>query len=133
MKELTIKTNRREEFINITNRLQAIITTSDWARGALVVFSPHTTAALTINEAADPTVTADMTAFLRHMIPQSPNFKHAEGNSDAHLKTSILSPSLMLIVEHGMIQLGTWQGVYLFEGDGPRERNVWVQFVSACT
>ena len=131
MNTLSIKTRSREGFMDITRAVREAIRAADWQSGALLLFCPHTTAALTINEAADPSVTVDMTAHLRSLIPQSPAFTHAEGNSDAHLKTTLIGPSLMLIVEDGDIRLGAWQGVYLFEGDGPRTRSVWLQFMAA--
>ena len=131
MQKISINTRSREGFMDITRAVRETVRAKGWRSGALLLFCPHTTAALTINEAADPSVTADMTAHLRSLIPQSPAFTHAEGNSDAHLKTTLIGPSLMLIVEDGDLRLGTWQGIYLFEGDGPRTRSVWLQFMAA--
>ena len=131
MKTLSIPTRNREGFVDITRAVREAVHDKGWRSGALLLFCPHTTAALTINEAADPSVTADMTAHLRTLVPRSQAFTHAEGNSDAHLKTTLIGPSLMLIVEDGEPRLGTWQGIYLFEGDGPRSRSVWLQFLPA--
>lgn len=97
--------------------------------GAVALFCPHTTCALTVNEGADPDVARDMTAFFNRLIPQAGDYRHAEGNSDAHIKTSLLGPSLLLLVENGDIQLGTWQAIYLCEGDGPRRRSLWMQWL----
>ena len=97
--------------------------------GALLLFSPHTTCGLTINEGADPDVRRDMVRFFSAMVPQDADFDHAEGNSDAHIKTTLHGPSLMLIVEDGQLQLGRWQSIYLCEGDGPRQRTLWAQWL----
>ncbi|MDL2306576.1 secondary thiamine-phosphate synthase enzyme YjbQ [Desulfovibrio sp. OttesenSCG-928-C06] len=129
MESLKIKSSTREQFIDITNKARQLVSQNNWRNGALMLFCPHTTAALTINEAADPSVASDMTAFLRKLIPQDAAFRHLEGNSDAHIKSSLIGPDLMLIVEDGEICLGTWQGIYLYEGDGPRTRNIWARFL----
>ena len=131
MKTLSIPPRHREGFVDFTRAVREALHDQGWQSVALLLFCPHTTAALTINEAADPSVTADMTAHLRTLVPRSQAFTHAEGNSDAHLKTTLIGPSLMLIVEDGEPRLGTWQGIYLFEGDGPRSRSVWLQFLPA--
>lgn len=129
MQKITIKTSCREQFVNISHKVNELVRANGWKSGALLLFCPHTTAALTINEAADPDVASDMTAFLRKLIPQDAAFRHCEGNSDAHIKSSLVGPDLMLIVEGGELCLGTWQGVYFYEGDGPRERTVWARFL----
>ena len=90
---------------------------------------PHTTSALTINEAADTDACLDMRTFMSKLVPPLPEFRHAEGNSDAHIKTSLFRPHCLLIVENGQLKLGTWQCVYFCEWDGPRSRTVWVQFL----
>jgi len=94
----------------------------------VLVFSPHTTAGITVNENADPDVKTDITTFLNKIVPQSPSFQHAEGNSDSHIKGSLVNFSQTFIVENGQIQLGTWQSVFFMEFDGPRSREVWLQF-----
>lgn len=114
---------------DITSKLRRLVRDNGWGEGALLVFSPHTTAGLTINEAADPDVAADITDYMNRLVPQSGSFAHAEGNSDAHIKTSLFGPHVLLPVSNGDLRLGTWQGVYFCEGDGPRKRTVWVQFL----
>ena len=97
--------------------------------GALALFCPHTTCGLTINEGADPDVCRDMEGFFNRLVPQSRDFAHAEGNSDAHIKCTLRGPSLLVLVEDGQLQLGTWQAICLCEGDGPRRRSVWAQWL----
>jgi len=129
MKSFALQTRAREELVPITGLLSALIREQGWQSGAVLVFCPHSTGALTVNEQADSDVAKDMRAFMGQLVPQSPAFCHAEGNSDAHIKSSLFGPSLMLIVEQGELRLGTWQGVYFCEWDGPRKRSVWVQFL----
>lgn len=129
MDSLSIQTEKREELRAITSQLAALVREKRWQNGALLVYCPHTTAALTVNENADPDVARDMSAFMGRLVPQSPEFRHAEGNSDAHIKTSLFGPHCMLIVENGQLRLGKWQGVYFCEWDGPRRRTLWVQFL----
>ena len=102
---------------------------ANWQDGVLVVFCPHTTCGITINEGFDPDVARDMTHFFHEHIPQHGNFRHAEGNSDAHIKAGLFGASAHIIVEQGKLQLGTWQAVWLFEGDGPRKRQVWLKWL----
>lgn len=129
METCSVSTGRREEMIDVTERLREVVRRKGWWRGALAVFCPHTTCGLTINEGADPDVRRDMTAFLTELVPLGRAWRHAEGNSDAHVKASLMGPSLLLIVEEGDIRLGTWQSVYLCEGDGPRTRSLWLQWL----
>lgn len=129
MRTLTIPTRERECLVDITLPVSSLLSGQAWRNGALILFCPHTTCALTINEGADPDVARDIVAFLHKRIPAGADFRHAEGNSDAHIKASLLGPSLHLIVEEGALRLGTWQAIYLFEGDGPRERQVWAQWL----
>lgn len=131
MLSLDIKTESRSEMRPITSRLAALVTGQNWRSGALLVYCPHTTAGLTVNENADPDVAKDMRAFMDKLVPHSDAFRHAEGNSDAHIKASLFGPSLMLVVEDGRIQLGAWQGVYFCEWDGPRQRKLWLQFLES--
>ncbi len=130
MEKISVKTRVRSELVDITYDVQAMLKQKNINSGALLLYCPHTTCALTVNEGADPDVATDMTNFFNKLVPQSASFRHAEGNSDAHIKTSMLGPSLMLIIEGGRIQLGTWQHIYLCEGDGPRTRQVWAQFLA---
>ncbi len=125
---LDLKTDRRDEMLDITSRVQAAVTEAGIAEGIVVLQSLHTTAGLTINENADPDVRHDLIAKLETLIPQrEPYYRHAEGNSDSHAKTSLFGPSLTVIVSEGRLVLGTWQGIYFCEWDGPRRRKVAVQ------
>ena len=129
METLELRTPRREALVRITPALHELVAAKGWRDGALLVFCPHTTAGLTVNEDADPDVATDMVAIMGRLVPRDPNYRHAEGNSDAHVKTTLVGPSLTLIVADGRLQLGTWQGVYLCEWDGPRPRKIWVQWL----
>ncbi len=131
MEKISIKTRLRSEFVDITHEVQNLVNNHPIDSGALLLYCPHTTCALTVNEGADPDVAKDMTRFFNTLVPQNGPFNHAEGNSDAHIKTSMLGPSLMLIIEEGRVQLGTWQHIYLCEGDGPRTRQIWAQFLKS--
>ncbi|MDR2751801.1 MAG: secondary thiamine-phosphate synthase enzyme YjbQ [Clostridiales bacterium] len=117
----------REGFINITSQVREAIAGID--SGICVVFCPHTTAAITINENADPDVTRDLTLGLNKAFPDRPEFKHSEGNSHAHLKSSCVGVSETLIIEQGHLVLGTWQSVYFCEFDGPRKRSFYVKAI----
>jgi secondary thiamine-phosphate synthase enzyme len=129
METLSIKTTSQTTLINITNQIQDLVNKNDWSDGLLTVFIPHTTAAITINENADPDVTRDMLHEINKVIPMDDNYHHFEGNSAAHIKSSLFGPSLSVIVENKNILLGTWQGIYFCEFDGPRNRKVWVKFI----
>lgn len=129
MDSFRVSTARRTELVEITGRVQGAVSGAGLEDGICVVFCPHTTAGLTINENADPSVRKDMIAALNALIPESGDYSHAEGNSDSHIKSSLFGPSLTVIVEKGRLCLGTWQGIYLCESDGPREREVWVKSV----
>lgn len=129
MERMSVKTNKRVEMIDITAELQSIVGRRGLASGVCVVFCPHTTAGLTINENADPDVRSDMVSIVNKIVPAENGYKHAEGNSDSHMKASLFGPSLSVIVENGSLQLGRWQAVYLCEADGPRSREVWVKTV----
>ncbi|MEL7642417.1 MAG: secondary thiamine-phosphate synthase enzyme YjbQ [Solidesulfovibrio sp.] len=129
METFEVRTARREELVRVTGDLQELVTEKGWRDGALVVFCPHTTASLTVNEDADPDVAADLVLALSRLLPREAGYKHVEGNSDAHVKTTLVGPSLTLLVSAGRIQLGTWQGVFLCEWDGPRNRKIWAQWL----
>ena len=132
MNEIKIRTTKRCELVEITERLQRIVDDNGLREGAMVAQSLHTTAALTVNENADPDVQHDLLEKLQRLVPRQESFYlHAEGNSDSHLKTSFFGPSLTTLVSGGRLVLGTWQGVYLCEFDGPRERRVAVQLLAA--
>ncbi|MBW9220002.1 secondary thiamine-phosphate synthase enzyme YjbQ [Methanothermococcus sp. SCGC AD-155-N22] len=129
LKEYVIKTSKREEFIDITGYVLQSVRESKVKGGIVVVYTPHTTAALTINENADPSVKEDILGFLRRMVPRDGPYTHVEGNSDAHIKSSLLGVSLHLIVSNGKLLLGTWQGIFFCEFDGPRTRRFYVKVV----
>jgi secondary thiamine-phosphate synthase enzyme len=126
--QLTVPTNRRTQFVSITRQIADIVGRSGWRDGVLTVFIPHTTAGVTINENADPDVCRDMEWFSDELVPQSRHFRHGEGNSDAHIKASFYGSSVQVIVRGGKPWLGTWQGIYVCEFDGPRERTVYLAF-----
>jgi len=130
MESFEVKTRQRTEFVEITDRVRQILQGNGIRDGICVVYCPHTTAAVTINENADPDVVHDMLSWLNRSIPQQqPDFRHGEGNSDAHIKSSLVGASVTLLVENGDFVLGRWQGVYFCEFDGPRTRRVHVQCV----
>jgi len=132
MREIRVRTTKRCELVDVTGQLQALLDAHGLREGAVVAQSLHTTTALTVNENADPDVQHDLLAKLERLVPRrEPFYLHSEGNSDSHLKTSFFGPSLTVLVSGGRLVLGTWQGVYLCEFDGPRERRVAVQFLAA--
>jgi len=120
----TVRTTKREEFVDITREVADFVTLIGVEDGAVLVFCPHTTAGITINEDADPDVCRDLVDGLARMAPCDAGWRHAEGNSDAHLKASLMGPSVLVPVETARMVLGTWQGIYLAEFDGPRTRTV---------
>ena len=125
---IEIKTSKRIEFIDITDRLNALIRSSGIKDGICFIHVPHTTAAVTINENADPDVTNDVISKINNLIPVSDSYAHIEGNSDAHIKSSLFGQTLNLMIEGSKLLLGIWQGVYFCEFDGPRTRKVHVKF-----
>ncbi len=129
MQEFRVKTGSRSEFVDITDRVQAALAEEGIVDGVCLVFCPHTTAAITINEDADPSVSSDIQNYLDQFVPRRGSYRHAEGNSDAHIKSSFFGCSELVIVEGGRPVLGTWQGIYFCEFDGPRTRRVLVKVV----
>ncbi len=129
MVTIPITTKKRSEFIDITSQIEEVVGASKIERGVCIVFCPHTTAGLVINENADPSVRRDIINHLEELIPYQKGYTHAEGNADSHIKSSLLGSSLSLIIEGGKIVLGTWQGIYFCEFDGPRRRNVYVKLI----
>lgn len=127
MNEITVQTKSRTDFIDITHVVQQFATGKSMKNGIVTVFVPHTTAGVTINENADPDVTADMEAVLDRMIPWSGGYRHREGNTAAHVKASLMGSSVQVIVQDSKIRLGTWQSIYFCEFDGPRTRKVWLK------
>ena len=126
---LEVRTGARTEFVDLTARLQQVVADSGVSEGLCHVFVPHTTAAVTINEGADPDVVRDMDLELGKIVPREDGYRHAEGNSDAHIKTTLVGSSAHVLVAGGRLQLGTWQKLWFCEFDGPRRRRVWVQKV----
>ena len=129
MDMLNVRTNRREELVDITSMAQKYLDDHGCGHGVLTLYSPHTTAAVTINEGADPDVARDIVANLATLVPFRGDYRHAEGNSDAHIKTSLMGPSQQIIVEDGRLCLGTWQRIFFAEFDGPRSRKLWVKWM----
>jgi secondary thiamine-phosphate synthase enzyme len=127
--QLEIRTSGRQSFEDITQRVQNIVSQSGIQSGVCYLFCPHTTAGLTLNETWDPAVQHDMGLALDEMVPQRGDFRHGEGNSPAHVKASLVGASQIVLVEGGQLVLGTWQGVYLAEFDGPRTRQVMVKVI----
>ena len=130
IKEIPVRTTRRVEMVDITSAVQNIITELDVKSGICHLYTPHTTAAITINEAADPSVASDITDALSKLVPEgSRAYRHAEGNSDAHIKSSLIGISRSVFIEFGSLVLGTWQGIFFCEFDGPRSRKVIVKII----
>ncbi len=129
LEKFEVRTSTRCEFIDITTRIKSIVSNSGIEDGICTIFIPHTTAAVTINENADPDVQYDMKNFMNNLIPKSNSFKHMEGNSDSHLKTSMFGPQLTVIVANGNLVLGRWQGIYFCEFDGARTRSCFVKLI----
>jgi secondary thiamine-phosphate synthase enzyme len=130
MIELSVKTRRRVEFVDITAQLTRTIQEQGFQDGLCLVYVPHTTAGVTINENADPSVVEDIITALETIVPRTWHYRHSEGNADAHIKSSVVGSSLYLIVESQQLQLGTWQGVYFCEFDGPRQRRCFVKLLA---
>lgn len=126
LKNLQVSTERRNQMIDITARIRKLVDESGINDGRVDLFVPHTTAAVTINENADPSVQSDILQYLERLIPQRAGFRHLEGNSDAHIKASLVGPNLTVHVSKGGLLLGTWQGIYFCEFDGPRSRTLFV-------
>jgi len=129
MEKISVKTIKRLEFVDITRSVQDIVDKKKISSGIVYLFVPHTTAGITINENAVPSVKKDLIDSLTRLLPQTAKYSHAEGNSDAHVKSTLMGQSLNLFVENGKLALGTWQGIYFCEGDGPRAREVWVKII----
>lgn len=130
METLQVRTGSRIEFAEITRQVRDAVGRTVVRNGVVVVYVPHTTAGITINEAADPSVVQDINAKLTQLIPHQGPYKHVEGNSDAHIKASLMGSSVNVIISDGSLVLGTWQGIFFCEFDGPRSRKVHVQVIS---
>ncbi|MCK9197162.1 MAG: secondary thiamine-phosphate synthase enzyme YjbQ [Syntrophales bacterium] len=131
MNSLSVKTSTRFEMIDITRQIRDIIREDDTGSGLCYVFVPHTTAAVTINENADPDVPRDIISILDRLIPLHGPYRHGEGNSAAHVKASLMGASETVLIENGQLVLGTWQSIFFCEFDGPRMRKVFVKIISS--
>jgi secondary thiamine-phosphate synthase enzyme len=131
METLSVRTGKRTEFIDITSKVSSALKKLDIENGLCCVYCPHTTAAVTINENADPSVARDVLYEIDKIVPFDDNYRHTEGNSAAHIKSSMVGASVLVPVEGGALVLGTWQGIYFCEFDGPRSRTVYVQPVGS--
>ncbi len=127
MDEISVNTNTHSEMIDITAKVSAVLKKTGVKSGICTVFTPHTTAGITINENADPDVPMDVIKEMGKVIPLNDGYAHNEGNSAAHIKSSLFSCSETVIIENGALMLGTWQSIFFCEFDGPRNRKVWVQ------
>ena len=130
MELINIKTFQRIEFIDITDQIESLVRKSEIIEGICILFVPHTTAGLTINENSDPAVKNDMRLKINKMIPYKEEYSHNEGNSDAHIKSSLFGSTLNLIINSGKLALGMWQGIYFCEFDGPKNRNLYIKFIA---
>jgi secondary thiamine-phosphate synthase enzyme len=131
LESLSVRTSIRSEMLEVTDSLEKFVRSKNVLEGMLIAYVPHTTAAVTINENADPDVRHDMVRKLETMIPKDePYYRHGEGNSDSHVKTSLVGNSVTVLIERGRLVLGRWQGVYFCEFDGPRERELMVKLVN---
>lgn len=127
---LTVATPRREALEDITERVADVVAAAGIRDGICYVIVPHTTAGITVNEAADPAVVADMLSYLSELVPRADAWLHAEGNSDAHIKAAMVGHSAVIPIESGELVLGTWQGIFVAEFDGPRPRTVMVKVIA---
>ncbi|HEX7052254.1 MAG TPA: secondary thiamine-phosphate synthase enzyme YjbQ [Longimicrobiales bacterium] len=129
-RRIRVRTGRREALVDITTQLRDVIRDEGVRDGVLHLWCLHTTCALTVNEGADPDVAHDLVSTLRRLVPHEGEYRHAEGNTDAHVKTSLFGPGLTLLIEDGDLLLGTWQRVFLAEWDGPRTREIAARILS---
>lgn len=131
IRSFTVKTRHRSELRDITQEVQHTVSRSGIREGVCYIFNPHTTAGLTVNEGADPSVAEDILALLERLVPRNGSYRHSEGNSDAHVKASLMGSTATLQIEGGKLLLGTWQSVFFCEFDGPRTRKVRVHIISS--
>jgi secondary thiamine-phosphate synthase enzyme len=126
---INIRSRSRIEFIDVTETVQGVVKEAGVTKGVCVLYVPHTTAGITINEGADPSVQRDIQTALSRLIPHEMNYAHREGNADAHIKSTLVGTSANVIVEEGKLLLGTWQAIFFCEFDGPRHRRIAVTFI----
>jgi len=129
LKRLEVQTTSRVQLVDVTSQVKNFLRAEGIPSGILTLYVPHTTCGITINENADPSVKEDILSVLARLIPYGADYRHAEGNSDAHIKASLLGSSVMAIVESGSLVLGTWQGIFLAEFDGPRKRSIIMKVI----
>lgn len=129
VREITVKTKDRMDLVDITSEVQKVVNDSGVREGICYLYVPHTTAGITINEGADPSVARDINNTLKKLVPPGAGYSHMEGNADSHVKTTIVGPNTFIFVEGGRLRLGTWQAVFFCEFDGPRTRKVLVKVV----
>ena len=127
MREVKLVTQTRNEMVDITSDVQEIVEKEKISDGFVIVHVPHTTAGVTINEGADPDVCRDIVQNLKKLVPENGDYHHMEGNSDAHIKASLIGSSVTVLVKNQRLVLGTWQHIFFYEGDGPRTRKVFVE------
>ncbi len=127
----TVKTKAKTELIDVTSEIEALVRSSGINEGLCMLYVPHTTAAVTINESADPSVKSDILMILNKVIPWDAGYRHLEGNSPAHIKSTLVGPSELIAIENGRLVLGTWQGIFFCEFDGPRTRKLHVRFLKS--
>jgi len=130
LQQFEARSSQRTQFLDITDNVQHAVKQSSVREGTCRIYVPHTTAGITINENADPAVRADLAVIMDKLVPQSSQYSHAEGNSDAHAKASLMGFDAVVFVENGRLVLGTWQGIYLAEFDGPRTRKIFIKVES---
>lgn len=130
METIPVRTKERQEFVEITRQVREKVRNNGWREGVLFIFVPHTTAGIFINEHADPDVAEDIAALANQVVPDRFPYRHTEGNSPAHVKSVLFNNSLSVIVEKGDLVLGTWQGIFFAEFDGPRNREVYLKFIT---
>lgn len=127
---LSVSTGQRVDFVDITSRVREAVATSGVQDGIITIYVPHTTCGVTINESADPDVAADIKMQLTKLVPRDAGYSHFEGNADSHIKTSLMGSSEQVFIENGKLVLGTWQGIFLCDFDGPRTRKVYLKIMS---
>ena len=130
LKRLEVQTTSRVQLVDITSHVKSFLRSEDVSSGIITIYVPHTTCGITINENVDPSVREDIIAVLGRLVPHGADYRHAEGNADAHIKASIIGSSVTVIAESGTLILGTWQGIFLAEFDGPRKRSILIKVIS---
>lgn len=130
MNRLTVSTSSTKQFVDVTQKVKSVVSDAGFETGVCLIYVPHTTAGVTINESADSDVVRDILTKLRDLVPSNDSYRHREGNADAHIQSSLVGNTSQIIVQDGNLKLGTWQGIFFCEFDGPREREIWVSFSS---